>query len=248
MPPPPSAFAQVSKDDVFQVHAVRGHQVLDLACHLDLAVRKHDQVVGHPFQLGDHVRRQHDGDPSAATAASTESMKSCRASGSSAASGSSRTSRSGRLASAIAERELRLLAAGQLADLLIGLDAKAGEAAVGPRRSQREVQVRATCTMSGTGRSDQRRVLGDERDPPGRPATHAASRQHGTAPVVGVAGRRPGSAGCLPAPFGPTRGDHVPGRDLQRAACSARGPAVALAEPGALDDVHAIPFARSPLP
>ena len=76
-------------------------KLLDLARHLDVAVRDEDEVVGDPLQFGEDVRRQHDRDAILATAAViTVAMKSSRAIGSRAAIGSSRTRSCGRRASA----------------------------------------------------------------------------------------------------------------------------------------------------
>jgi hypothetical protein len=41
---------------------MRGDQIRHLPGQLDLPAGQHDQVVGHPFQLGHHVRGQHYGD------------------------------------------------------------------------------------------------------------------------------------------------------------------------------------------
>ena len=40
-------------------HPVAGEQVVDLAGHLHAAAGDKDQVVGHPLELGEHVRGQH---------------------------------------------------------------------------------------------------------------------------------------------------------------------------------------------
>ena len=83
------------------------------------AVGEHDEVVADALELGDDVRRENDRHAVSTTASITAFRNSRRASGSSEATGSSSSSSSRPLGERQRQRDLRLLAAGKLADLLL---------------------------------------------------------------------------------------------------------------------------------
>ncbi len=158
-------------------HAVAGEQVVDLAGHLHPAPRQQDEVVGHPLELGEHVRgqqhrhavvghrRQHRGHEVVP---------------------GERVEHRHRLiehqqprppGQRQGQRELRLLAAGQLAGLPLQRDAQLAQPGLGVGLVEAPVQVAGQVQhVRGRQVLVQRRVLGDERD--------AVQR-----------GRRPGAAG-----------------------------------------------------
>ena len=206
---------------------------------------QHDQVVGHPVQLGQHVRGQHHRDALAGHRGQHR--------GHEIAPGH-RVQRGQRLVQhqqpgapgqGHGQRELGLLAAGQLARLPVQRDAQLSQPGLGPRLIPLPVQVAGHPQHGGHRQVRvQRRVLRHERGPvqrarrPGGPAAEHADR----------AGRRGHQADRhvqqrgLARPVRADQGDQVPVRDGQRAVAQRPGPPVALAEPSGLDDVHPVPL------
>ena len=90
----------------------------DRAGQLRAAGGERHQVVAHALELGHDVRREDTVTPPSATASRTPFRNSRRASGSSEATGSSSTQQPRLLGERERQRDLRLLAAGELADLL----------------------------------------------------------------------------------------------------------------------------------
>ena len=162
--------------------------------------------------------------------------------------GSSSTSSRGRRASARVSAELRLLAAGQPAGLLLQRDAQLTQPGPGIVLVEPPVQVAGQVQHVGGGQVlVQRRVLGDERDAVQRGRHRRAAAEHGD----GARGRRR-QADCQVQQgglAGAVRADqrrHVPGGNRQRALAQRPGAAVALAQAGGFDDVHATPSVPAP--
>ena len=147
-------------------HPVPGQQILDLARYLYLAAGQHDQVVGNPFQLGQHVRGQHHGDPVLGHRGHHRRHEIVPG---------HRVQHGQRLVQhqqvrapgqGNSQRELGLLAAGQLADFLLQRDAEVGEARAGVLLVPALVQVPGQVQhVRGRQVPVQRRVLRHERDP-----------------------------------------------------------------------------------
>ena len=146
-------------------HAVGGEQVIDLAGHLHPAPRQQDQVVGHPLELGQHVRgqqhrhavvgrrRQHRGH---------EVVPGHRVQHRHRLIQHQQPRPPGQRQG---QRELRLLAAGQPAGLPLQRDAELGQPGLRVGLVEAPVQVAGQVQhVRGRQVLVQRRVLGDERD------------------------------------------------------------------------------------
>jgi hypothetical protein len=230
-------------------HAVPSQQAGHLARELEPAVRQHDQVVGHPVQLGQHVRGQHHRDTVPGHRGQHRGHEIAPGHRIQRGQWLVQHQQPGVPGQRHGQRELSLLAAGQLACLPVQRDAQLSQPGLGPRLIPLPVQV-AGHLQHGRHRQVlvQRRVLGHERGPvqrarrPGGLAAEHADR----------AGRRGHQADRHVQQRGLARavradqGDQVPVRDGQRAVPQRPGPPVALAEPGGLDDVHAVSFRGQP--
>jgi hypothetical protein len=145
--------------------AVGGQQLIDLAGDLDPAMTDHDQVVGHPLQLGQRVRGEHD----------RHRLVGHRGhhAGHEVVPGQ-RVEHGQRLIQhqqlrvpghRQGERQLGLLAAGQLADLPVQPDAELSQPGPGERQVPVPVEAAGNLQHVGDGQvAVQRGVLRDETD------------------------------------------------------------------------------------
>jgi hypothetical protein len=231
-------------------HAVGGEQVIDLAGHLDPAPRHQDEVVGHPLKLGQHVRGQHDRHPVLGRRGHHRGHEVVPGQRVEVRQRFVQHEQARPPSQRQGQRELRLLAAGQLAGLPIQRDAEVGQPGTGVSVVETPVQVAGQVQhVSDRQALIQRRVLRDERD-----AVQRARRPRGTVTEHGddARGRR-GQAdrqvqqrGLARAVRADQRG-HVPGGNRQRALAQRPGVAVALAQAAGLDDVHATPSVAWPV-
>ena len=235
------ARPQMAERDFLEPGPVGREQVLDRAGHLHLAPGQHDQVGGDPLELRQHVRGEHDRDVVLAGRLDDRGHEVVPR---------DRVERGQRLVEhqqarpagqRDRERELRLLPAGELADLLPGRDAEPFQPVVGPALVPAPVQAAGHPQHVGDRQVPvERRVLGDEGDPlerVGRARGHAAEHGHAALGGLGQADRH-GEQGGLAGPVRADEGDDMAAGNVEGAVAQRPGAAVPLAERGRFDDVH----------
>jgi len=146
-------------------HPVAGKQVIDLARHLKLGAGEHDEVIGDPLKLGHLVRREQHRDSVVGHRRQHRRQEVLPGDGVERGERLVQDEQPGLPGQRQGERELRLLAAGELARLLLQRDAEVGEPRLRERPVEPLVQVRRQ--VQHVRRRQvlvNRRVLRDERD------------------------------------------------------------------------------------
>ena len=142
-----------------------GEQVVDLACHLNAPTGHEDEVVGHPLQFGQHVRGEHDRQAIVRDRGHHRGHEVVPG---------ERVEHRHRLVEhkelgtpgqRKRQRELRLLAAGQLAGPASQRDAQLVQPSLGKSGIEPPVQIAGHVQQVGRGEVlVEGRVLSDERD------------------------------------------------------------------------------------
>ena len=214
---------------------VRREHVVDFAGELHPRGDEHDQVVADPLEVGDQVRRQHDAHPLLGVDLHQDLQELASGQRVEARDRLVEDQQLRPLRDRQGQRELRPLAAGQLARLL-AVQAEL----LDPRSASAASQVGFSCAPSrrwsatlsaGTSGCPARRTR------PARAAPAPLGRRSAEHPIVPAVGASRPTASCssvdLPAPFGPTSPTTCPAGMLSvqsdsahrgRTACRARGP------------------------
>ena len=228
--------------------AMGRQQLLDLAGHLDAAVRDDDEEVGNPLELGEDVRRQHDRDAVLGDGPHHhrhEIVPGDRIEGGHRLVEDEELRPSGECQR---QRELRLLAARQRPCLALQRNCELVEPLVRVALVEATVQVARLVDEIGSREVPvERRVLGNEGDAiECGERTGAMSTEHRD-----LAGRRECKPdrevqeGRLAGPVWTDERDHVPIRNGQVAVVECARLPVGLSEAARLDDVHGRRLASS---